>query len=186
MGALVVTVNECLRRLQQSCQAGKELTMGHFAAALPPQPLNGVEPRAVGRQRQQDQPPGRGTDDRFALIISRGIRLIPGHIDGARGMLVDQGLHQFGDLPAPFAAAEEHDGVAGVVVDGAQALPLVWLPWGGDHAWLAPRAPQGTQGGQPADVDFVGIVEHLASVQLIAGVFKRLFFSAYAGSGRLI
>jgi hypothetical protein len=51
---------------------------------------------------------------------------------------------------------------------------------------LAPRAPQGAQGGQPADVEFVGIVEHRASFQLIAGVLTRLLLSVYSGSGRLI
>jgi hypothetical protein len=128
MGALVVTVKEGLRRLEQSCQAGKALTMGHVAAELPPQHLNGVEPRAVGRHIQSYQPPCRGTDDRFDLIISMGIGMIPRHRDNARGMLVDQGLQPFGDLPATCAAAEEHDGFAGVVVDGAQAIPRVRLP----------------------------------------------------------
>jgi hypothetical protein len=141
MRAWVVTVKEGLRRLQQSCQAGQEFTMGHVAAELPPQHRNGVEPRAVGGQIQQDQPPSRGTGDRFDLIISLGIRMIPRHKDGAHGMRVDQGLPPFGDLLATCAAAAEHYGFAGMVVDGAQAILRVWLPRGGDHDVLAPRAP---------------------------------------------
>ena len=49
-GALVVTVKERLRRLQQSCSTGKEFTMGDFAAGVPPQHFNRVEPGTVSRQ----------------------------------------------------------------------------------------------------------------------------------------
>jgi hypothetical protein len=183
--ALVVAVKERVRCLEESVQGGKELTRGHLTAALPPPHLNRVQPRAGGRQVQQDQPPGRGTDDRFDLISGMGIGVIPRDIDGARGMRVDQGLQPCGDLPATFAAAAEYAGFAGLVIDGAQALALVWLPWSGKHDVLAPRAPQGAQGGQPTGRKFVRRVKHLAGFQLVASVFNRLFFPVYSGSGLL-
>jgi hypothetical protein len=34
-------------------------------------------------------------------------------------MLVDQGLQQFGDLPAAFTASEQHDSFAGMIIDGS-------------------------------------------------------------------
>jgi hypothetical protein len=38
----------------------------------------------------------------------------------------------------------------------------------------------------PADVELISIVEGLARLQVIAGVFNRLFLSAYSGSGLVI
>ena len=51
--------------------------------------------------------------------------------------------------------------------DGAEAFDL-----------LPDRCPHCAQGWMPADVEFVGIVEDLARLQVIAGVFNRLFLSA--------
>ena len=45
--ALVVAVKERVRRLQEGIHGGKELTVGHRAAELPPQHLNRVQPWAV-------------------------------------------------------------------------------------------------------------------------------------------
>ena len=160
--------------------------MGDVTAARPPPPLDRVEPRAVGRQGPPDPPPGRSTDDRVELLVSMGSRVIPGHSEGVRGRLVAQRRQPVGDLPAPFAAAEAHAGVAGVVVNGAQALPRGRWPWGGPHDVLAPRAPQGAQGGQPADIQCVRRGPHLARLQLGARVVARRFSPASSGSGRLI
>ena len=184
--ALVVTVKERMCRLEQGVQGGKELTMGHLTAELPPQHLNQVQPGAIGGQIQQHQPSSCGANDGFNLIIRMGIGMIPRHIDGARGMPVDQGLQQFGDLLAPLAAAEQHDGFDCMIVDGAQPIALVRLPWGRNHDLLTSRTPQGAQGGQPTEIEFVSIVKHLTSFQMVAAVFNRLFFTAYSGSGRLI
>jgi hypothetical protein len=105
----------------------------------------------------------------------------------ARGTtLDDQRLQAFGDPLAPFPAAEQHHGFARVVVDGAQTIALVRLPWGGNHDVLPSRAPQGAQGGQPTEIEFALIVKHLAEFQLVAGIFNRLSFSAYSGSELLI
>jgi hypothetical protein len=50
MRALVVTVKKRVRGLYEGIQGDKEFTMGDLTAELPPQHLNGVEPRALGRQ----------------------------------------------------------------------------------------------------------------------------------------
>ena len=83
-------------------------------------------------------------------------------------------------------AAEQHDGFACMIVDGAQTIALVRLPWGGNHDLLTSRTPQGAQGGPPADSKFGRIVKDLAGFQMVAGVCTRLFCTAYAGSGRRI
>ena len=92
-----------------------------------------------------------------------------------------QRRQQLGDLLAPFPAVEQHPGFARVVVDGAQTIPLVRLPWGRNHDLLTSRTPQGAQGGQPADIEFVRIVKHLARVQMVAGLVKRLFLAHIPG-----
>ena len=92
MWALIVPVKERLCRFEQSREGVKELTVGDFAAELPPPHLNGVQPRAIRRSVQQHQPPGRGTQHGFDFIIEMGIGVIPGPIDRASRMLVDQGL----------------------------------------------------------------------------------------------
>jgi hypothetical protein len=174
MGPLVVTVNERLRRLQQSGSAGKEFTRGDVAAEVPPQQVTRVEPGAVGRHVESHQPPGRGADHGFACMIIMGVRVIPGHLDGACGVLVDQGLRPCGDLAAPCAAAEQPHGFARLVVDGAQTLPLGRLPWGGKHDLLALWAPQRAQRGHPPEMAVVGVVKDLTGAQLVARLCTRL------------
>jgi len=155
--------------------------MGHLTAELPPQHLNRVQPWAVRGQVQQDQTSRGCAHDRFDLRIGMRIRVIPGDIDGAGRMLVDQGLQPFGDLPATFAASEQDYGVARMVVDGAQAIPLVGLPSSGNQDLLTPRAPHGAQGGQPTDTEFVSVVKHITGFQRGAGVFNRLFLPNIPG-----
>jgi hypothetical protein len=151
--------------------------MGDFTTELAPQHRNRVQPRAIGRQIQQHQPPRRGADDSFDLIIEMGIGVIPGHIDGTSGVFVDYGLQQFGDLPATFAAPEQDDRFARVVIDGTQAIPFCGLTRRGDHDLLPLRAPHRPQCGHPTDVEFVGIVERVSCSQVVAGLFDRLFFT---------
>jgi hypothetical protein len=161
--------------------------MGDFTTEVPPPHFKGGdEPWVVGRHIQPHQPPRCGADHSLNLIISMGIRVILRHRDRARGMLLDQGLPPLGDLPAPFAEAEEHGGFASLVMDRTQAIPLVRLPGGGNYNLLTARTPQGAQGGQSADIEFVRVVKHLAGVQMVEGLFNRLFCSAYSGSGLLI
>jgi hypothetical protein len=175
-----------MRCVEQHVEGGKELTMGDLTAELPPQHLNRVQPRAVRGQLQQAQPPCRGVDHGLDCIIELGVSMIPGHLDGPGGMVVDHGLQPFGDLLATFAASEQHDGFARIIIDGAQTRALVRLPWGGDHDVLTSRTSQGAQGGQPADMACVRIGKHLTGFQVVAGLCKRRFLSAYSGSGRLI
>jgi hypothetical protein len=56
----------------------------------------------VGRQVQQHQSPYRGADHGLDCIISRGIGMIPRHVDRAGWMLVDQGLQQFDHFAPPL------------------------------------------------------------------------------------
>ena len=174
----MIAGKEGVRRLEQRVQGGKQLTVGDFTPTVSPQHLNGVEPRAVGRQIQQPQPPCRGTDHGLSCVIGMRICVIPGAIAGAGRMAIDQGLQPFGARLAPRAAAEQHDGVARMIVDGAQPIALGRLPWGGNHDLLTARTPQGAQGGQPTAMAFVRRVTHFTRLQMVAAVFKRLFFPA--------
>jgi len=131
MRALVVPVKERMRGLQQSVEGGQELAMGDLTAERPPPQLNRGQPRAVGRQVEQPQPPSCGADDGLDVIIEMGVGIIPGDVDGAGRMAVDQSLQQLGHFPAPCAAAEQHDGFARRVIAGAQTIALVRLAWGG-------------------------------------------------------
>ena len=127
----MVAVEERGRRLHEGVQAGTELTMGHLPAELSPPPRKRGEPRAGGRPVPPDHPPGRGADHRLDVIIGRGIRVIPRHREGARGMRVNQRLPPFGALLAPLAAAAYHHGVARRRGDRAQPIPRVRRPRGG-------------------------------------------------------
>jgi hypothetical protein len=184
VGALVVTVNERVRRFYQGVQGDKELTMGDLTAELAPEHLHRVEPRAIGGPGQQHQPPRRSTDDRFDLILTMGAGILPGAIDGAGGMFVDQGLPQLGDLTTTFAAPEQHNGFTRIVVDSAQAIPFIRLTGGGHHHVLALRAPHGAEGWQPTHVTFVGVIKDLACGQLAASRFSGAPWPQARAQGR--
>ena len=151
--------------------------MGHFTAALAPQPRNGVEPRAVGRPVQQDQAPGRSADHGPDCIIGMGIRVIPRHREGTRGLLVDEGLQAFGNFLAAFAASAQPHGFARLIGDRTQTAPLAGLTRRGDPALLPLRAPQRPQRGPPTAVACVGVVAHGSSFQGVAGLVARLLFT---------
>jgi hypothetical protein len=151
--------------------------MGDFAAEVPPQHVNRVEPGAVGRHVSSHQPPCRGADHGFDFSISMGGSVIPCHRAGASRMAVNQGLQPFGDLAAPFTAAGQPHGFARIVVDGAPTIPRVRLPWGGKHDWLAWWAPHGAQRGPPTESEFVGVVKDITGAQLVARLFNRLFLT---------
>jgi hypothetical protein len=182
---LVVAVKARVRRLQEGVHGGQALTMGDVTAALPPPQRKRGEPRPGGRQGQPDQPFGRGADHGFDGIIRMGSRVIPRHSARARGMRVEQGWQPVGDRLAPVAAAAQHHGCPWRIVDRAQPLPRVGWPGGGAHHVLTPRAPQGAPGGQPPDIDFLGIVKPLSGGQPVAGVCNRLLFRADCGAGLL-
>jgi hypothetical protein len=48
-------------------------------------------------------------------------------------------------------------------------------------AAVGTRRGLGAQGGQPADIQFVRIVKHLAGCQMVAGVVTRLFLPHMPG-----
>src|SRR5262249_49591237 len=124
----------------------KARTVGDLAAELPPPHLHGVQPGAVGRQVQHDKPAGRRAHARFDLLIGMGIGVIPSDRAGAGGVAVDPGLQPVGDRASTLPTSAQHHGVARLLGDGTQAIPLVRLPWGRTHDWLPPRAPQRTPG----------------------------------------
>ena len=55
----VVAVEESLGGLDQGVDAGEQLAVGDLAAELPLQHLDRVQPRAIGRQIQQNEAPSR-------------------------------------------------------------------------------------------------------------------------------
>ncbi len=62
---------------------------------------------------------------------------------------------------------------AGLVVDRPQAVVPLGHAGRGDHHLLPDRALQSAQGRHPTDIEFVGVVEDVAGLQSIAGVFDR-------------
>ncbi len=172
--ALGVPVNEGPRRMSQGVQADKERAIGDLTTERPPAPLQWIQPRAVGRPRQPPQPPRRGAYHGFDLILTRGIGLLPNATDRAGGVLVDHGLPPFGHFPATFAAPEQDDGLACLVMDRPQALPFRGLTRREDHHLWPLRTPHGPQRRPPTEVAFVGGVAHVSCAQGVAGRFHRL------------
>jgi hypothetical protein len=129
--------------------------MGNLTTERAPQHLNRVQPRAIGRHIQQHQPPRRGADHGLDGIIEMGIGVVPGHIDGAGGVVVDSNRQSFGDLAATCAAPAPYDRLARIVIDGAQAVPLRGLTRRGDHDLWPSRTPHRPQCGQPTHVTCV-------------------------------
>lgn len=182
----VEAVKEILSCAEQCLHRFEKFTMSDFASEVAPEHLDWVEPGTVGGQIQQHQASSGPAHDGFDLIVFMRIGVIPGHIEGARRMLVDQRLQQFGDFSAALAPPKQDDRLAGMVIDSAQAITPIRLPGCRDHHLLAFRAPESTQGGQPTDIELVRVVEHIAWFQVIARFFDRLFFTWYSGSGLLI
>ena len=98
-------------------------------------------------------------------------------------MFLEQRFEQLSDLGAALASTDEDDRLAGVVVHRAYAVALSGLGWRWDHHLPPFRAPHRLEGGHPAQVELVGVVEDIARFETAAGFFDRLFLRAYSGSG---
>src|SRR5262245_40669535 len=72
-----------------------------------------------------------------------------------------------------------------MIVDPANTIVFFGLAWGRDHDLLALRAPHRSQGGMPADVKFISIVEDFIDFQVVSFLFDRFFLTRYSGSGLL-
>src|SRR5713101_79181 len=182
----VMAIEEVLSGQQQSGHRFKELTMRDFAPEMAPEHFDGIEPRAIGRQVQQDQPASCTPNHSFNLIIFMGVGIVPGDVDCSGRVLVHQSLQQFGHFTTALSSLEQNDGFTRVIIHGTQPVSTVRLTWGGDHHLFTFGAPQCPQGRQPTDIEFIGIIEYVALFQLVAGVFNRLFLTRYSGSGLLI
>jgi len=101
-------------------------------------------------------------------------------------MSIKQGLQQFGHLAAAFVAPGDHYCLTRIPIDCAEPIVARGLHRRCNHHLLAFGTPHGTQGRQPADIELVGVVEDFAGPYAGAGVFDRLFLSAYSGSGLVI
>src|SRR5260370_7788931 len=124
--------------------------MGDFPPKMAPQHFDGIEPRAVRRQVEQDQAPCRCPYHRFYLIILMHTGVVPGHIDGSCRMLLDQGFQHLRNLLATLAALELHHAFSRMIVHGPNPIVFVWLPWRRDHHLLPFTAPHAPQTPKPA------------------------------------
>src|SRR3712207_1420030 len=100
-------------------------------------------------------------------------------------MLFQKRLQQFGDLTPALMPTDEDHRLAGLVVDRSDAVALFGLSGRLDHHLLALWAPHGLdglEGGHPAQVELVGVVEDFSFWEVVAGLFDRLFLRAYSGS----
>src|SRR5215207_2432575 len=97
-------------------------------------------------------------------------------------MLLQKRLQQFGDLRSAFAATDENNRLAAMVVDRADAVSLFGLGGSLDHHLLAHRGPHRLEDGHPTQVELVGVVEDVLFSEVVASLFDRLFLRAYSGS----
>ena len=116
--------------------------------------------------------------------MSAGV--VPSHVDRPFRVFLKQSLKQLRNLSATLVALELHNGFPRMIVNRANAVILVGLPRSGNHHLLAFRTPHRMQGGKPTEIKLILIIEHLTGLQVITGLFNRLFFSRYSGSGLLI
>src|SRR5260370_38569848 len=102
--------------------------------------------------------------------------VIPGHIDGPRGVFLYQRLQQLSDLLAALVPLEEDDGFPAVIADGSEAVVLGGLSGCRDHHLLSLGAPHGPARWKPAEIECTRVIEHIRGSQSVTGVFNRLFF----------
>src|SRR6266702_3435494 len=127
--ALIEAVEAILGRCEQSWLRLKKFTMGDFPPKMAPQHFDGIEPRAVGRQVEQDQAPCRCSYDRFHLIILMRVGIIPSHRDGSCWMFLDQGFQQLCHLLAALATMKLHHAFSCMIVHRSDPVVFVRLPW---------------------------------------------------------
>ena len=118
-------------------------------------------PWAVGREVEQDEA-ARGTAQHgLDLVILVGVGVVPGDIDGATRMPLEEGLQQLGGLAAALVPACDDDALARAPVDRAEAIAPGWLGRRGDHHLPPLGAPERPECWEPADIELVGVVEDL-------------------------
>src|ERR687898_727859 len=125
LGCAVAAVEELPRGLEDRVDALEQLAVGDLAPEVPPEHLDRVQPRAVGRQVQEDQPARGAAQHGLDLLVLVRARVVPGDVDGLAGVLHEQRPEQLGHPLAPLARPRRHDGLAGVPVDRAQAVARV-------------------------------------------------------------
>jgi hypothetical protein len=145
----VVALKEGVGRRNERFDGREQLAMGHLAPEVAPEHLDGVQPGAVGWQVEQHQSTSRSTQDRLDLVVLMGVGVVPGHVDSACRMLLQQCFQQLGDLTPAFAATNENNRLPGMVVDRSDAVALFGLSGRLDHYLLAHRAPHSLEGGHP-------------------------------------
>ena len=157
-----MAVKEVMCSGKKRLHIDEQFAVGDFAPQVPPEHLNRIEPRAVGRQVEQHEPSSRAAYYGFDLIIFMSGCIIPCDIDRTRRMLVQQSLQKFSHFLPPFTLTQQNDGLARVVVDRAKAIMLRRLTGCANHDLLAPRTPHGAQRRKPTQVELVCIVKDVA------------------------
>ena len=89
---LITAFKESATGLEQSLDRFKEFAMGHFSTEVTPEHFNGIQPRTIGGQIQQDQSACGATHHGFDFVVEMGVGIIPSDVDGARGMLIHERL----------------------------------------------------------------------------------------------
>jgi hypothetical protein len=116
--AAVIPRKEVLGGGNSSADILEELTMGYLPAKVPPAHFERIEPRTVGRQRQQHEPSGGATDSRLNVLVLRGAGIIPREVDRLLRVLIEQGAQQLGHLLAPFMGSEQDPRLPCLVING--------------------------------------------------------------------
>lgn len=160
MWLMITLIEEIIGRLDQGVDALEKFTVRDFSPETAPEHFDGIEPRAIRGQIEQNKPTRSPAHHRFNFIILMRIGIIPGHIDGFIRMLLQQCFQEFGDFLPTFASADQHHRLARMVVDGTNPVMFLSLAWRGDHHLLTAGTPHRHQGGQPRQIEFIGIVEH--------------------------
>ena len=157
--SMIVALEEGCGGIKERIDAVEQLAMRDLAAEVTPEHLDRVEPGAVGRQVQQDEPTSGATQHRLDLVVFMGLGIVPGDVDRLMSMLGEQRRQELGDLTPPLVRPGHDHGLTRVPVDGAQPIAPRRLHGCGDHHPLAFGAPQRPQGRVPADVELISVVE---------------------------
>ena len=123
IGSAVIAVEKLSCGFQQRLDAAEQFAVGDLASEVPPDHFNRVEPRAVGRQAQQDQAPGGTSYNRLDFFVLMGTCIVPGNVDSFVFVALEQSFEQLSDFWPPFLLARDDKRLPGVPVDRTQTVP---------------------------------------------------------------
>src|SRR5574341_1586954 len=119
--------------INQGLNRNKEFAMGDLTAEMSPQHFNRVEPGAIGRQIEQDQPTRSIPENRFNFVVFMGVGVIQDNIDRAGGMTFQHCLEQLSYFSPPLVATDKDNGLTCVIIDRPKTIAFGGVARCEDH-----------------------------------------------------